>query len=388
MKNNTVSYRKFVIPEMIFGAGSLNLIDSYAKRFALENTMLVTDKGVMSAGWSGIVKKQLEAAGIKAVLFDEVTPNPKDHEVMKGAELYRKCSCDGIIAVGGGSPLDCAKGIAIVVTNGGHINAYEGVDKIPYPMPPLLCIPTTAGTAADISQFAIITNTAEKRKIAIVSKTVVPDIALIDPTPTVTMSQQMTACSGLDALVHAVEAFVSTASSHFTDMQALDAIRLIATNFEAVMKDPENMEARNGMALASTEAGMAFSNASLGAVHAMAHALGGILDSPHGECNALLLEYVIRFNFKTVPAKYRQVAEALAIPEATTASDEDLLEKLVLRIRGLRNSGGITGSLKDIGVESTMIPQLAFNAMHDACMITNPKRPVQHDIEAIYAAAI
>jgi alcohol dehydrogenase class IV len=306
---------------------------------------------------------------------------------MAGAMLYQQQQCDGIIAVGGGSPIDCAKGIAIVVSNGGHILDYEGIDRILYPMPPLICIPTTAGTAADISQFAIITDTSSECKIAIVSKTLVPDLALIDPFTTTTMNSQMTAQSGMDAMVHAVEAYVSTASSPFTDLQALDAIRLVAAHLPRVMQDGNNLEARYGMMLASTEAGMAFSNASLGAVHAMAHSLGGLLDSPHGECNALLLEHVVAYNFNAAPERYTAVAAALGCPVGH-GSDDDICQRLVAAVRTLRNNSGITGSLAERGVTREIIPQLAEKAMHDACMVTNPRRPVQADIEAVYAQAL
>jgi alcohol dehydrogenase class IV len=254
-------------------------------------------------------------------------------------------------------------------------------------MPPLICIPTTAGTAADISQFAIITDTKEKRKIAIISKTLVPDLALIDPLTTTTMDRELTACTGMDALVHAVEAYVSTAHSVFTDLHALEAIRLVRLHLQAAIDDPENLKAREGMMLASTQAGMAFSNASLGAVHAMAHSLGGILDSAHGDCNALLLEHVIPFNFSAAPHRYRRIAETMGLAIAGCTEEETCL-RLADAIRTLRLQVGIAGSLAERNVSAGILPRLASNAMHDACMVTNPRRPTLEEIEAIYAAAL
>ena len=283
--------------------------------------------------------------------------------------------------------MDCAKGIGIVVSNGRHILEYEGVDRIPMPMPPLICLPTTAGTSADLSQFAIINDTERQFKIAIVSKSAVPDVALIDPETTTTMSPYLTACTGMDALVHAIEAYVSNASSPLTDLHALEAIRLVARHLLHAIAEPEDRIARNGMMLASLEAGLAFSNASLGAVHAMAHSLGGLLDLPHGECNALLLEHVIDFNFPVAAERYGAIATALGIPAAALSPDEMRL-RLVADIRELRVKAGIVSSLSQAGVTPGILPDLAQKAMLDACMVTNPPRPEQGDIEAIYERAL
>ena len=187
------------------------------------------------------IRDSLDEAGIESVLFSAVSPNPRDSEVMSGAELYRSEKCDAIIVVGGGSPMDCAKGIGIVSTNNCHILDCEGVDNVSNPMPPLICIPTTAGTSADVSQFAIINNSAERVKIAIISKSTVPDVALIDPETTTTMDPYLTACTGMDALVHAIEAYVSNASSPLTDLHALQAIRLISANLLTAIAEPHNL---------------------------------------------------------------------------------------------------------------------------------------------------
>jgi alcohol dehydrogenase class IV len=379
--------RKFVIPEIVYGNDSHRLAGHYADRFDLHCVLVVSDAGVEAAGWTARVMASLAAAGIATVPFTRITPNPKDHEVMAGVSLYREAGCDGIVAVGGGSPMDCAKGIGIVSSNSGQILDYTGVDQVPLPMPPLICIPTTAGSAADISQFAIITDTAGQRKAAIVSKSLVPDVSLIDPLLTTTMPPDLTACTGMDALVHAIEAYVSNASSPFTDLHALEAIRLIGRDLPLAFSEPASLPAREAMMFASTQAGMAFSNASLGAVHAMAHSLGGMLDSPHGDCNARLLEHVIGYNFPAAAERYRTIAQALGLTVAGM-DDREACRALVTAIARLRESVGITETLAAQGMARHHLPQLAAKAMEDACMVTNPRRPTQRDIEEIYAAAL
>jgi len=373
--------RKFVAPEFIFGIGARHRAAFYAQNMQARRALVVTDPGIIAAGWLDELNESLHESGVATVVFDGVTPNPKDHEVMAGARRYRDEGCDVIIAIGGGSVIDCAKGIGIVSANGGHILDYEGVDRIPRPGPPLICIPTTAGTSADISQFAIINNTDRRYKVAIISKSVVPDVALVDPETTTTMPPYLTACTGLDALTHAIEAYVSTASSPVVDVHALAAIRLIQENLTAAIDDPANTEARENMALASLQAGLAFSNASLGAVHAMAHSLGGYLDLPHGESNALLLDHVIRFNFSAARERYRNIAAVFGLASA----DE---RALGAAIAALRQRCGIAAGLATRGVTRGTIEELAPHAERDACLFTNPRRATLADLKTIYAEAL
>lgn len=379
--------RKFVAPEFIFGIDALHLVGQYARNLGMSRVLLVTDPGVREAGWAELVEGDLEAAGLDTVVFDGVTPNPKDHEVDAGLELYRAEGCNALVSVGGGSPMDCAKGIGIVSSNGSSIHAYEGVDEVPAPCPPLICIPTTAGTSADVSQFCIITHSEKKYKMAIISKAVVPDVSLIDPMTTTTMDGELTANTGLDALTHAVEALASNASSPITDLHGLDAVRLITKHFEAVLNDLDSIEHRVGMMLASLQAGLAFSNASLGAVHAMAHALGGRLDLAHGECNAILLPHVIELNGEAARDKYAAVAQAMGI-SPDVAKGPEWLPVLLDEVRRLQRIGGSDTPLSVIGVEKEDIPLLAATAMRDACLVTNPKPVTQSEIEQTYARAL
>ncbi len=379
--------RKFVAPEFIFGVGARHRVGFYARNFRARRVLVVTDPGVAAAGWLEDVCNDLEEAGLPHTVYRGVTSNPRDHEVMTGAELYRQAGCDVIVAVGGGSVIDCAKGIGIVSSNQRHILDFEGVDNVEVPGPPLICIPTTAGTSADISQFAIITNPEARTKIAIISKSVVPDVALVDPETTMTMDVHLTACTGIDALVHAIEAFVSTASSPVIDVHALQAIRLIRQNLPDAIARPDDLQLREQMMLASLQAGLAFSNASLGAVHALAHSLGGFLDLPHGESNALLLEHVMRFNYGAAPERYEAIGAALGLD--LRGMTESARRKAILAdVVALRRAAGLKDTLGDKGVRSGDVPDLARFAVRDPCIVTNP-RPVQlRDAQIIYEEAI
>ncbi|MDD2364875.1 MAG: iron-containing alcohol dehydrogenase [Desulfuromonadaceae bacterium] len=379
--------RKFVAPEIVFGVGAIDRVGQYAALYGAKRAFVVSDPGVVAAGWTGRVLACLEEVGLQYSLFTDVSSNPRAEEVMAGAELHRLNRCDLIIAVGGGSAMDCAKGIGIVVSNSGSILDYEGIDRITLPMPPLICIPTTAGTSADVSQFTIITDRKKRSKIAIISKAVVPDVAIIDPQTLTTMSPYLTACTGMDALVHAIEAYVSNACSPLTDLHALEAIRLISANLLPSIASSDNIEHRSQMMLGSLEAGLAFSNASLGAVHAMAHSLGGYLDLPHGECNAMLLEHVVSFNYSEVGERYGNVGRALGL-EVDKMGASEINKAVFGKIRELRIDSGIDGGLEARGVRVSDISDLAQNAIQDACMATNPRNAVKRDLEVIFEEAL
>lgn len=378
--------RKFVAPEFIFGVGSRRRVGFYARNMMARRVLIVSDEGVAQAGWLDAVRSDLDEAGISSVVFTALTPNPKDHEVMAGAQLYARERCDVLVALGGGSAIDCAKGIGIVHTNGMEIGEFEGIDRVEVPGPPLLCLPTTSGSSADISQFCIIVNSPARYKMAIISKTVVPDAALVDPETTTTLPPYLTACTGIDALTHAIEAYVSTASSPVVDVHALAAIRLVWNNLEAAVSSPGDLAARENMSLASLQAGLAFSNASLGAVHALAHAVGGFLDLPHGECNALLLEHVVRFNFPAAPERYRRIAAEIGI-DARGMTDQECSRRIVDALAALRVRVGIGGGLGERGVRAADVPELAVHALKDACIVTNPRRVALADAQTIYGDA-
>lgn len=376
--------RKFVIPEFVFGSGARHLAGRYARNLGARKVLVVSDPGVMKHGWTDQVTASLAAEGLPHVVFSRVTSNPRAEEVMSGVQVYQNEGCNVIVAVGGGSPMDCAKGIGIASANKSHIADFEGADQVPLPGPPLICIPTTAGSSADVSQFAIITHEVRQVKMAIISKAVVPDVALIDPVTTLSMDADLTAFTGMDALVHAIEAYVSNAHSPMTDLHALEAIRLVTGNLRAVLANPQDVQLRGQMMLGSLYAGLAFSNASLGAVHAMAHSLGGYLDSPHGEANAILLEHVVAFNFDATPQRYGHIGQSMGLEMKAGKEKKILLEA----IRQLRQAVGVHRTLGRLGLNSQEIPTLAQKAMQDACMVTNPRRPTREEIEVIYGNAL
>ncbi|WP_136515092.1 alcohol dehydrogenase-like regulatory protein ErcA [Geomonas edaphica] len=379
--------RKFLAPEFIFGAGARELAGRYARNLGGRKVLVVSDPGVVQAGWTADVTKSLEAEGLPYVLFTALTPNPKAEEVMAGVALYREERCDVIVAVGGGSPIDCAKGIGIVSSNHRHILEFEGVDMVKAPMPPLICIPTTGGTSADVSQFAIISNPLERVKIAIISKSVVPDIALIDPITLTTMDPYLTACTGLDAMTHAIEAFVSTASSSMTDLHALEAVKILSSSLIPSIRNPEDQELRSQVMMGSLQAGLAFSNAILGANHAMAHSLGGALDLAHGECNAILLDHVIDFNFDASPERFERIAQAMGLD----LRGLPILQKkklLIEHVRSLKAQAGVARTLAEVGVGVDDLKQYSEHALKDPCMATNPRRASKRDIEVVYEESL
>lgn len=379
--------RKFVAPEFIFGVGAMQLVGRYLSNFGAKRALVISDQGVIDVGLTGTLQNLLAEEGIHTAVFSDISANPRDHEVMAGADFYHREHCDVIVAIGGGSPMDCAKGIGIVSTNRISILDMEGIDNVPVPGPPLICIPTTSGTSADVSQFAIINDTGEKKKIAIISKTVVPDVALIDPMTTLSMPPYLTACTGIDALVHAVEAYVSTANSPLLDLHALEAIRLVCIYLPQVLKQPDNIKLRSQMTLASLQAGLAFSNASLGAVHAMAHSLGGLLDLPHGECNALLLNHVVDYNYSEAAERYVKIGEAMGL-DTRNMTGQNAKKSILNKINDLKIEVGITKTLGQRGATLADIPILAQKALKDPCMVTNPRLPTQRDIEVIYEEAL
>lgn len=379
--------RKFVAPEFVFGNGAHALAGQYAQNLGVEKVLLVSDPGVIKAGWTNKVQASLEEAGVESVLFADVSPNPRDHEVMAGTKIFQHNGCDAIVVVGGGSPMDCAKGIGIVCSNERHILEFEGVDKVDIPCPPLICIPTTAGTSADVSQFAIITDTERRVKIAIVSKAVVPDASLIDPLTTTTMDANLTACTGVDALTHAIEAFVSNANSPVTDLFSLEAIRLISQNLGKTIEELQNTDLRGKMMLGSLMAGLAFSNAILGAVHAMAHSLGGFLDLPHGECNAILLDHVMEANYESARDRFLEIGRAMGVA-VDTLPETDQKDAVLTAVLELKHQAGLNRTLKELGVTTSDLETLSDKALADACMVTNPCGFCQLDVKKIYQSAL
>lgn len=379
--SNNIELRKFVAPEIITGEDARLLIDRYMTHFSARKPMIVTDPQVRALDWFQEIVSKLSVVVPEYIIYDEVTVNPKDIEAMRGAEIFLANACDLIIAIGGGSPMDCAKCISIVSTNGGHILDYEGVDEITLPGPPLICIPSTAGTSADVSQFAIINDTDMNIKKAIISKKVVPDLALIDPIPLMTMDYYLTACTGMDALTHAIEAYVSNANSPLTDVHALEAIRLVSNHLTSVCIEDRSLNDMYEMMTASLCAGLAFSNASLGAVHAMAHSLGGLLDLPHGECNSILLEHIIELNYSDAEDRYNKIADVFGVDLKTS---KNIKQDLIIKISHLRQQINIPENVVLDKITPALLDKLTNAALNDPCMVTNPRETTFEEIRCIY----
>ena len=380
--------RKFVAPEILFGCDAIEAVSAYIQNLGGSRVLLVSDRGLENMGWTDRLEKILTKSDVSFTTYYDTSPNPRDYEVKAGLEVYIDNACDMIVALGGGSPIDCAKGIGILVSNGGRVRDYEGADNIPVPIPPIICIPTTSGSSADVSQFAIIVDSDESYKMAIVSKSIVPDVSLLDPSLTVTMSPELTAESGLDALTHAFESYVSNAASPMTDLNASQAMRYIREYLPRAVEEPKNLEARAAMMLGSMQAGLAFSNASLGLVHAMAHALGGYLDLPHGLCNALLLEHVVQFNFPAARKRYRSAAEAFVGRELRNKPDDAVLEILLDELQGFRRTLNIPDRLTPGIVSRSKLAKLAQKTLDDPCLVTNPVEPDLEDVLELYEKII
>ena len=379
----------FYIPTVtLMGIGAHKQLGEQIKTLGATKPFICTDKGITKAGLTQkIVDLIKQDAGVDCVVFDDTIPNPTDTNVHDGLKIFKDNDCDMIISLGGGSSHDCGKGIGIVATNGGSIRDYEGVNKSTKAMPAFIAINTTAGTGSEMTRFCIITDTSRKVKMAIVDWRVTPNIAINDPLLMVGMPPALTAATGMDALTHAVEAYVSTIATPVTDACALKAIQLISQNLRAAVAHGGDMVARDNMAYAEYLAGMAFNNASLGHVHAMAHQLGGFYDLPHGVCNAILLPHVQRFNMIAKVSRFVDIA--IAMGEVVDGlSQREAAEKALEAIKTLSADVGIPGGLKELGVQKQDLPVMAENAQKDACGLTNPRCPTLEDVIEIYKNAM
>jgi len=380
-------YGYYMPPVSLMGIGSYKKVGEQVKALGASKALIVTDKGIINAGICKKVTDILESVKIGYAIFDGAQANPTVGNVEAGLKVLKDNKCDCIISLGGGSPHDCAKGIGLVSTNGGSIKDYEGLDKSEKPMMPLIAVNTTAGTASEMTRFAIITDTDRHVKMAIVDWHTTPTMALNDPLLMMGMPPSLTAATGMDALTHAIEAYVSTIATPITDSNALAAIDLIARYLRRAVKDGSDIEARDKMAYAEFLAGMAFNNASLGYVHAMAHQLGGFYDLPHGVCNAILLPHIAVYNAKVVPERFIDIAKAMGENvEGLTA--QQAAEVAIDAIRKLSKDINIPSGVGELGAKEEDLPTLADNALKDACGLTNPKQATKDEIIELYRQAL
>ncbi len=381
------AYSFFMPPVNHMGEGCLEGAINDIVSLGLTKALIVTDKVLNTNGLVHGVVEMLGEKGITSVVFDGTQPNPTCGNVTEGLKLLAENNCDFVISLGGGSPHDCAKGIALVATNGGEIKDYEGVNVSTKPQLPLVAINTTAGTASEITRFCIITDEARHIKMAIVDKNTTPVMSVNDSALMKGMPASLTAATGMDALTHAIEAYVSTIATPVTDCTAIKAIELIGQYLRRAVGNGDDGKAREQMAYAQLLAGMAFNNASLGYVHAMAHQLGGFYDLPHGVCNAVLLPHVQAFNARVRPEKLADVAAALG-ENTHGLSDVEAAERALIAIQRLSADVGIPAGLTELGVREEHFEALATNAMKDACSLTNPKKATLDDIIGIFHAAM
>jgi alcohol dehydrogenase len=379
----------FYIPTVtLMGIGAYKEIGKQIRTLGGKKPYICTDKGIVD---SGILEKVVEVirqdCEVEPVVYDKTKPNPTDDNVHEGLELYKQNGCDLIVSLGGGSAHDCGKGIGIIASNGGNIRDYEGVDQSSAAMPPFIAVNTTAGTASEMTRFCIITDTSRKVKMAIVDWRVTPNVAIDDPLLMVGMPPALTAATGMDALTHAVEAYVSTIATPVTDACALKAIELVAENLRAAVANGQDMQARDNMCYAQYLAGMAFNNASLGHVHAMAHQLGGFYDLPHGVCNAILLPHVQRFNMIAKMDRFVDIAVAMG-ENVDGLSMRAAAEKALDAIQTLSSDIGIPAGLDQLGVKEEDLKIMAENAQKDACGLTNPRCPDLDEVIQIYKNAL
>lgn len=378
-----MSVSHFFMPvQNIIGPGALDEALQIVGKMGFRKALIVTDPGLSKIGVANTVSDKLAAQGIPASVFDGAQPNPTVSNVNAGLEALKAAQADLVVSLGGGSSHDCAKGIALVAANGGKIEDYEGVDKSAKPQLPLLAVNTTAGTASEMTRFTIITDETRHVKMAIVDKHVTPFLSVNDSSMMEGMPASLTAATGMDALTHAVESYVSTAATPLTDACAVKAIELIARYLPTAVSEPKNQEAREKMAYAQFLAGMAFNNASLGYVHAMAHQLGGFYDLPHGVCNALLLPHVEAFNMGAASGKLNEVGAILQANNPQLAGLDP-----VAAIKKLADIVGIPKSLEELGVKREDFDVLAENALKDVCGFTNPVQASHAEIVGIFAEA-
>lgn len=372
--------RKFSLPEIIFGHGSMEYTGSYALQLGAKKVFVVSDPGLEKSGWVKKLLQIIESSSLQWVYYSNVSSNPRDYEVHTGAELYKAEGADVVIALGGGSPMDMAKGVATVVSNGGTIQDYEGANLITSPLPPMIFLPSTAGSGSDISQFAIITDVGRKVKMSLISRSLTPNVSIIDPELLSTVDDDLLISSAVDALAHAVESYVSLIAHTLTETQALKAIHLILDNMQPALKT-RNPQALEYLSIAATAAGMSFSNASLGACHAIAHSLGGFFDTTHGMVHPVLLPAVMKYNLPACEEKMATIGEIvlgkrLSSARQTAAGGIARLHEIFLEL-------GTATHFREIVNDRSAFPQICEMATKDACLLTNPRPATAEELLAI-----
>ncbi|WP_462427586.1 iron-containing alcohol dehydrogenase [Fusobacterium varium] len=361
----------YIPPINLLGRGCLAELKQPLSTMGCKKALVVSDKFLMGNGTIKKVTDILKEAGVDFVVYDEPKPNPTVKNVEDGYKILKDEKCDLVVSIGGGSPQDCGKAIAVLATNGGNIKDYEGVNKTKNKSLPIIAITTTAGTSAEVTINYVITDEERHVKMIMVDTNSLAAITVNDPELMLSKPAPLTAATGMDALTHAIEAVVAKGAMDVTDCTALYAIKEIFDYLPRAVKNGEDIEAREQMCYSCFLNGIAFSNAGLGNVHAMAHQLGGLYDLPHGVCNAMLLPIVEEENAKHAPEKFRVIAKTIGYNVADK-TDKECVDYVIGRIKALSEEVGIPKSLKEVGVDNPDFELLAENAMKDACAGANP----------------
>lgn len=378
----------FMTPISILGTGCMERIVAYIKPMMFRKALIVSDKILVDTGLIDKLLSLLTTEGIFYIIYKDVSPNPTVDQVNYGLKLLRDNGCDFLISFGGGSPHDCAKAIALLATNDGEIANYEGLNQSKKRAAPLIAINTTAGTGSELTRFCVITDEERHVKMTINDWHVTPIIAVSDAELMLGMPPGLTAATGMDALTHAIEAYVSTNASPVTDCKAVKAVELIAGSLCTAYNNGSDLKSREAMVFAEYLAGIAFNNASLGYVHALAHQLGGFYNLPHGLCNAILLPAVMKYNLPAAITKYADLARAAGI-NTTNQSSEASANQFIAQVQQLNKDLGLPARLSELrGFKPEDIPLLSENALKDVCCQTNPRQGSQQDIEDIYQSIL
>lgn len=379
----------FLMPSVnFFGPGVISKIGDRAKMLGMKKPVIVTDK-FLEGLKDGAVEQTLDslkAAGVDYVVYNNVEPNPKIRNIKEVKKLYEESGADSIITVGGGSAHDTGKGAGIILTNGDDITKLAGIETLDKALPPLIAVNTTAGTGSELTRHAVITNEETHLKFVVVSWRNIPLVSFNDPTLMLDVPKGLTAATGMDAFVQAVEPYVSVDHNPITDSQCVEAIKLIETSLREAVANGHNLDARTKMVEAEMLAGMAFNNANLGYVHAMAHQLGGQYDAPHGVCCALLLPYVEEYNIIACPDRFAQLAEIMG-ENTEGLSTRDAAELAIKAMKQLSEDVGIPHSIKEIGAKQEDFELMAENALKDGNAFSNPRKGTKEDIIKIFQAA-
>jgi alcohol dehydrogenase class IV len=372
---------------ILFGLGAVEKIGPEAQLLKAKKVLIITDPGVIQAGLLQTVEKSLQSVGLPFAIFDGVEPDPRIEVVEKSTEKAKKEGIDLIIGFGGGSSLDIAKVTSILITNPGKIDGFFGIDLVPNPGVPLILVPTTAGTGSEVTPIAILSDTKEKLKKGIVSPTLFPEVAIVDPKLTIGLPPSVTALTGMDALTHAIEAYSSINATNLTDLLALRAMEVLSNNLRMAYAHGENLAARSNVMEGSLLAGIAFANAGVGAVHAFAYPLGGEFHLAHGLTNTLMLPYVMRYNILGCPYKFAQMAKAFG-EKVEGLSELDAAERAVKFVERLSDDLRVPRRLRDVNIPENAIPQLAEAAMKVTRLLANnPRKITLEDAVAIYKSA-